>query len=82
MQHLTTTTQTHRRDSVLVPRSEYQAFKRWHESVRIQLDDAWFWTLEWQKKEAEADKDIQKGKVSGPFSDVRSLMRDLKTKTK
>ena len=80
MPQLIPTTQTQRQDRVSVPRKEYQAFRRWYKTVRIQLDESWFWSPEWQKKEREADEDIRKGKVSGPYSDVRSLIRDLKRK--
>lgn len=64
--------------TVTVPRSEYEAFQQWRKNVRIHLDESWFWTPEWQKKEAQADEDIRKGKISGPFSSHEALMRDLK----
>ena len=82
MQQPTTTIQTQRRDVVMVPRQEYQAFRRWHKSVRVNLDEAWFWTPEWQRKEAEADEAIRRGKVVGPFSDVRKLLKAIKSKRK
>ena len=36
----------------------------------IQPDQEYFYSKEWQKKEAEADEDIRKGDISGPF-DIR-----------
>lgn len=46
----------------------------------IPKEQAWFWTKEWQEKEREAEKDIKRGKVKGPFKDISSLLRSLKTK--
>ena len=65
-----------------IPKDEYNAFLSWKRNVRVRLDESWFWTPEWQKKEAEANDDIRKSKVSGPFSDIHSLMLDLKGRRK
>jgi len=43
----------------------------------IDADDAWFYTREWQDKEAEADDDIAAGRVAGPFATAEELRRDL-----
>ena len=39
---------------------------------------AYFWTAEWQKGEAEAERDIRKGRVK-KFKSVKELMRDLES---
>mgnify|MGYP001567451382 FL=1 len=46
----------------------------------IPKGQAWFWTKEWQEKEREAEGDIKRGKVKGPFKDISSLLRSLKNK--
>ena len=43
----------------------------------ISPDQEYFYTKEWQNTEAEADKDIVEGKVSGPFKTVDELFNDL-----
>lgn len=43
----------------------------------IDADQAWFWTKEWQEKEREADEEIRKGLVEGPFETVDDLMKHL-----
>lgn len=44
----------------------------------IPLDQAWFWTREWQEREREADEAIAAGEVSGPFDSVDDLLAHLK----
>ena len=44
----------------------------------IPKDQAWFCTKEWQKMEQEADEDIARGRVSGPFTTAKGFMKDLK----
>lgn len=47
----------------------------------IDKDQAWFWTERWQKLEAEAESDIQKGKVKS-FDSVEELFDEMeKTST-
>jgi len=46
----------------------------------IPKDQAWFWTKEWQEKEREAEEDIKAGRVSGPFTSGKELIRSLKFK--
>ena len=48
----------------------------------IPKEQEWFWTKEWQKKEREADKDISKGRVYGPFTNAKDLIRSLRSKKK
>ncbi len=67
---------------VLVPKKEYQEFFAWKKAVKIRGYERWFWTPEWQKKELEADKAIQSGKVSISFSDHKKLTTALKSKRK
>ena len=45
----------------------------------IQPDQEYFFTKEWQKKEAEADEDIRKGDVFGPFDNAADAVKALKT---
>ena len=44
----------------------------------IHPDQEYFFTKEWQEKEAEADKDLVEGKVVGPFENVRDALKALK----
>jgi AbrB family looped-hinge helix DNA binding protein len=46
----------------------------------IPKEQAWFWTKEWQEKEREAEGDIKRGRVKGPFKDISSLLKSLKAK--
>lgn len=45
----------------------------------IDPDQEYFFTKEWQKGEAEADKDIAAGRVSGPFNSVAELIKELES---
>jgi len=45
----------------------------------IRPGQAYFYTEEWQKKEAEADEDIRKGDVLGPFENAADALNALKT---
>lgn len=65
---------------IVVPRREYEEFNSWKKMVKVSLDEKWFWTPEWQKKEVEADKAIRAGQVSRPFSDHKELISALKGK--
>jgi len=44
----------------------------------IDAEDAWFWTKEWQEGEAEADRDIAEGRISGPFDTTEDFLKELK----
>ena len=66
---------------MLIPKKEYEEFNVLKKAVQIRKGEEWFWTPEWQKKELEADQDIVRGRVSGPFFSARDLIRYLK-KTK
>lgn len=69
-------------DLVIIPKKEYQEFSKWKQAVRVRLDERWFWTPKWQKKEAEAEEAIRAGKIVGPFSDYKKLLSALKRKRK
>ena len=43
----------------------------------IDPSQAFFWSKEWQKGEAEAEEDIQKGRVK-KFKGSRDLLKDLR----
>ncbi len=43
----------------------------------VDLEDAWFWSKEWQKHEREADADIKAGRVKKAAS-VEETIRALK----
>lgn len=44
----------------------------------IPKDQAWFHTPEWQRKEREADRAMEQGEVSGPFSSAAALLDHLR----
>ena len=69
-----------RDDLVVIPRREYEAFSKWKHSVRVRVNEHWFWTPEWQKKEAEADRAIRHGNVSREYTNHRKLISALKRK--
>lgn len=52
----------------------------WFIKLRSATDpsQAYFWTKEWQKAEKGAEEDICKGKVAGPYSSVKELIKNLK----
>jgi len=45
----------------------------------VDADEAWFYTKRWQKMEAEADRDIARGRVK-VFNSVEELLKDLHKK--
>ena len=44
----------------------------------IDANQEWFWTTEWQKKEREADEELEKGEYE-EFDNVEDLIRDLQS---
>lgn len=44
----------------------------------VHPDQEYFFTKEWQEKEAAADKDIAAGKVAGPFENAEEALKALK----
>ncbi len=47
----------------------------------VHQDEAYFHTRQWQAGEAQADRDIAKGDVAGPFDNIEDALKVLK-KTK
>jgi antitoxin MazE len=45
----------------------------------VHQEDAYFYSKEWQKGEADADKDIAQGDVLGPFESINDGLTALKT---
>jgi antitoxin MazE len=45
----------------------------------VHPEQAYFYSREWQKGEADADKDIDKGDVLGPFENITDGLAALKT---
>lgn len=48
---------------------------------RIDPDQAWFWTREWQQREREADKDLATGNVTR-FESDEDFLAELDERTK
>jgi len=44
----------------------------------VHPDQEYFYTREWQEGEAQADKEIAKGDVVGPFDDIKDGWKALK----
>ncbi len=44
----------------------------------VHPDQEYFYTKEWQEGEAQADKDIAKGDVVGPFNNIKDSLHGLK----
>jgi len=44
----------------------------------IDPSQGWYWTKEWQKKEAEAEADIKKGQLSPKFKTAKDGLKWLK----
>lgn len=47
----------------------------------IPKEQEWFWTKKWQEKEREAEEDIKAGRVYGPFTSGKELVKSLKSKS-
>lgn len=45
----------------------------------VHPDQEYFFTQEWQEKEAAADQDLTEGRVVGPFESAREALKALKT---
>ena len=63
---------------VLIPKKEYERLLSI--SKIISEDQLWFWTKEWQKREKEAEEDIKAGRIFGPFSSGKELLKSLRSK--
>ena len=44
----------------------------------VHADQEYFFTKEWQEKEAEAERDIAAGKLAGPFETPADALKALK----
>lgn len=40
-------------------------------------EQSWYWTQSWQEGEAEADRDKEEGRISGPFERAETLFNHL-----
>ena len=45
----------------------------------ISKSQLWFYTPEWQQKEREADRDIARGDLDGPFDSAKDLVAYLRS---
>jgi len=45
----------------------------------IHPDQEYFYTKEWQQKEAEVDEEIRQGEMIGPFDNAKDAINALKT---
>lgn len=45
----------------------------------VRRDQEYFFTREWQEKEAEADGDLTAGRMTGPFESAADALKALKT---
>ena len=45
----------------------------------IQPDQEYFYTKQWQEKEAEVDEEVRRGDVVGPFDNAKDAVKALKT---
>ena len=63
--------------SVLIYNTDMDAVTIPHAFAANDDSERWFWSPEWQKKEAEADEDIRKGRVSKKFSSYKALIKAL-----
>ncbi|MCB1152593.1 AbrB/MazE/SpoVT family DNA-binding domain-containing protein [bacterium] len=48
----------------------------------IDAEDGWYYTKEWQEKEAEADADYAAGRVHGPYKDGKAAVGALRRAVK
>lgn len=46
----------------------------------IHQDQAWWWTEEWQKQERVAEKEIEEGKLKGPFDSLEQFKGYLESR--
>lgn len=46
----------------------------------VDKDQTWFWSQEWQKKEKQAQEDVEKGRVTEEFERVEDMKRDFEKK--
>jgi len=45
-------------------------------TIKVPRDQAWFWSPEWQKKEKEADDDLDAGRYRD-FDSLEDLLKDM-----
>ena len=45
----------------------------------VHPDQEYFYTKEWQEKEAEVDEEVRRGEIVGPFDDLKDALKALKT---
>ena len=73
-------------DLVIILRKEYERLLGLSKRIKTPIkeikqvipeDQKWFYTKEWQEGEREADEDIKAGRVSGPFTNAKDLIKHL-----
>lgn len=45
---------------------------------RINADQSYYWSSQWQKEIAEAKNDLKTGNSMGPYDDIEEALSDLK----
>jgi antitoxin MazE len=83
--HHQITIPTNMRKKLKIAEGDYMEVEQENDAIvlkpvkMVHPDQAYFFTQEWQKGEAEADKDVARGDLLGPFADITDGIDALKT---